>query len=54
MLAGSRELGLSLGDCVCLTTAAMSGAIAVTADRVWSKVNGQRLGGKILQVEVIR
>jgi PIN domain nuclease of toxin-antitoxin system len=54
MLAASRELGLSLGDCVCLTTAAMSGAIAVTADRVWSKVNGQRLGGKILQVEVIR
>jgi ribonuclease VapC len=54
LLGATRELGLSLGDCVCLTTAAMSGAIAVTADRAWSKLDGHRLRGRILQVETIR
>jgi len=54
LLGTRRDLGLSLGDCVCLATAARSGAIAVTADRAWSKVSGAKLRGKPLRVEVIR
>lgn len=54
LLGTRRDLGLSLGDCVCLTTAARSGAIAVTADRAWSKLNGAKLRGKPLRVDVIR
>lgn len=54
LLGASRKLGLSLGDCVCLTTAAMSGAIAITADHAWSKLNGARLRGKTLRIETIR
>ncbi len=54
LLGTRRDLGLSLGDCVCLATAARSGAIAVTADRAWSHVSLGRLQGKTLRVEVIR
>jgi len=32
----ARRSGLSLGDCVCLATAEMTRAVAVTADRSWS------------------
>ena len=54
LLGTRRDLGLSLGDCVCLATAARSGAIAVTADRAWSHVSGTKLRGKPLRVEMIR
>lgn len=54
LLGTRRDLGLSLGDCVCLATAARSGAIAVTADRAWSKLSGTKLRGKPLLVDVIR
>jgi PIN domain nuclease of toxin-antitoxin system len=54
-LQGSRrDLGLSLGDCLCLTAAAWSGAVAVTADRCWEELNGTKLGDHIVQVEIIR
>lgn len=54
LLGTRRDLGLSLGDCVCLATAARSGAIAVTADRAWSQVSLVQLRGKPVRVEVIR
>jgi hypothetical protein len=40
LLGTRRDLGLSLGDCVCLTTAAWLGAVAVTADRRWKELEG--------------
>jgi len=49
-----RELGLSLGDCLCLTAAAWSGSVAVTADRRWEELNGAKLGDHAIRVEVIR
>jgi PIN domain nuclease of toxin-antitoxin system len=54
LLGTRRDLGLSLGDCVCLATAARTGAIAVTADRAWSKLSGTKLRGRPMRVEVIR
>ena len=54
LLGARRDVGLSLGDCVCLATAARTGATAVTADRAWSRVSGTKLRGKPLRVEVIR
>jgi PIN domain nuclease of toxin-antitoxin system len=33
----AKRLGLSLGDCVCLTIAAWMGMTAVTTDRCWSE-----------------
>jgi ribonuclease VapC len=35
----TRELGLSLGDRACLALARREGAIALTADRAWRKVD---------------
>lgn len=43
----TQALGLSLGDRICLATAASCGAPAVTADKAWAGVPGA-------QVEVIR
>jgi len=43
----TRPLGLSLGDRICLATAARDSLMAVTADRVWAQVPG-------VSVEVIR
>ena len=37
----TRHHGLSLGDRVCLATAEMLGASAVTADRAWAKVEAR-------------
>ena len=54
LLATQNKLGLSLGDCVCLTTAALSKAIAVTADHRWKELDGIDLQGMRLRVEVIR
>ncbi len=35
----TRKLGLSLGDRACLALALREGAIALTADNAWSKLN---------------
>jgi ribonuclease VapC len=54
LLAKTRRQGLSLGDCVCLTVAACAGGTAVTADRRWKELDGQRIGSGEIQVQVIR
>lgn len=54
LLGTRRDLGLSLGDCICLTTAASSEAIAVTADRRWMELDGTLLQGNPIRVELIR
>lgn len=46
-LPSTQALGLSLGDRICLATAAKCGIPAVTADKVWAGVPG-------VLVEVIR
>jgi PIN domain nuclease of toxin-antitoxin system len=38
--AAARPTGLSLGDSVCLASAAIAGAVAVTTDRAWSRLKG--------------
>jgi PIN domain nuclease of toxin-antitoxin system len=54
LLGTRRELGLSLGDCVCLTTAAWLGAVAVTADRRWKELEGTVVNDETIRVELIR
>ena len=54
LLGTRRDLGLSLGDCLCLTVAAGLGAVAVTAERRWKQLHGARLGSLTIRVEVIR
>jgi PIN domain nuclease of toxin-antitoxin system len=54
LLGTRRDLGLSLGDCVCLTTAAWLGAVAVTAERRWKELDGAVVNDKTIQVELIR
>ena len=54
LVAHTRQQGLSLGDCVCLTVAASHGSIAVTADRRWQELSGQRIGNNTIRVQVIR
>jgi ribonuclease VapC len=44
----AKRLGLSLGDCICLTVAEAIGAVAVTADRRWSAVRA--IGAKVMQI----
>ena len=44
MRPSTRHVGLSLGDRACLATAATLGAIAVTSDRTWGRLN---LGVKV-------
>ena len=54
LVAKTRQQGLSLGDCVCLTVAASVGGIAVTADRRWQELDGQRIENNEIRVQVIR
>ena len=54
LLGSRRDLGLSLGDCVCLTAAASSGAVAVTADRRWMELDGTVANDETFRVELIR
>jgi ribonuclease VapC len=54
LMGTRRDLGLSLGDCVCLTMAAFRGAVAVTADRRWQEIDGAVLNDKTIRVELIR
>ena len=44
----AQRLGLSLGDCVCLTVAASNGATAMTAERRWSEIKG--LNAEVVQI----
>ncbi len=54
LIARERRRGLGLGDCICLTTAAMQSAVAVTAERLWKALDESEVGGRKLRVEVIR
>ncbi len=54
LLGTRRDLGLSLGDGLCLTTAARLGAVAVTADRRWQQLDGTVIQKKTIRVELIR
>jgi PIN domain nuclease of toxin-antitoxin system len=54
LLGTRRDLGLSLGDCVCLTMAAWLGAVAVTADRRWKELDGAVVNDQTIRVELIR
>ena len=54
LLGTRRDLGLSLGDCLCLAVAASLGAVAVTADRRWKELDGARMGSLAIRIEVIR
>jgi PIN domain nuclease of toxin-antitoxin system len=54
LMGTRRDLGLSLGDCVCLTTAAWLGAVAVTADRRWKELEGTVVNDGAIRVELIR
>ena len=40
MMPSTKPLGLSLGDRLCLATAVQRGAVAVTADKDWLKLQG--------------
>lgn len=54
LIGKSRSIGLSLGDCVCLTTAAYADAVAITAERLWKKCEGRVVSGHLIRVELIR
>lgn len=54
LLGTRRDLGLSLGDCVCLTAAALSGAVAVTADRRWKELDGTMIRDAAIRIELVR
>ncbi len=54
LIAGSlikktRQFGLSLGDRICLATAITRSETALTADRVWEKVEHKRLNVLIIR-----
>jgi PIN domain nuclease of toxin-antitoxin system len=53
-LARTRRQGLSLGDCVCLASAARRGSIVVTADRRWKELHGSRIADCELKIQSIR
>jgi PIN domain nuclease of toxin-antitoxin system len=44
----AKRLGLSLGDCVCLTQAEWRHLVAVTAERRWPEIDGRKV--KILLI----
>jgi len=54
LIAATRKQGLSLGDCVCLTCAAASGKVALTAERRWKELEGRRVSGAAIRVELFR
>jgi ribonuclease VapC len=47
--AATRHLGLSLGDCVCLSTGAVRGLTVVTKEKIWVQAAGAS-GVKVLVV----
>lgn len=54
LIGTRRDLGLSLGDCICLTTAAWLGAVAVTSDQNWKRLDGTVFRSETIRVEMIR
>jgi ribonuclease VapC len=54
LLGTSRDLGLSLGDCICITMAAWLGAVAVTSDQKWKRLDGAVFRSETIRVELIR
>ena len=54
LLGTSRDLGLSLGDCICITTAAWLGAVAVTSDQSWKRLDGTVFRSETIHIEMIR
>jgi ribonuclease VapC len=54
LLGSRRDLGLSLGDCVCITMAAWLGAVAVTSDQNWKRLDGAVFRNESIRVELIR
>jgi PIN domain nuclease of toxin-antitoxin system len=54
LVARTRQQGFSLGDCICLTVAALRGSTAVTADRRWQELDGQRIEHHMIRVQAIR
>ena len=54
LLGTRRDIGLSLGECVCLTMAACLGAVAVTADRRWKELEGAVINDQAIRIELIR
>ncbi|MEO7145053.1 MAG: VapC toxin family PIN domain ribonuclease, partial [Bryobacteraceae bacterium] len=54
LIGRTSRLGLSLGDCLCLTAAASHGAAAMTADRQWKAMDGVQVGANAVRVELIR
>jgi len=54
LLGTRRDLGLSLGDCVCLTMSSFRGAVAVTGDRRWQELDGTVVNDMTIRVELIR
>jgi PIN domain nuclease of toxin-antitoxin system len=51
--AANRDIGLSLGDAVCLTLAAVAGMKVITAERSWAKCEWPKLEGLGEPPEVI-
>ena len=47
--AATRSKGFSLGDCICLATAAARGWVAVTREKLWQEVGDAR-GIRVLVV----
>jgi ribonuclease VapC len=54
LLGTRRDLGLSLGDCICITMAAWLGAVAVTSDQSWKHLDGTVFRSETIRVELIR
>ena len=54
LIAATRAQGLSLGDCICLTSALAADRVAVTAERRWKELEGRQISGVSLRVELIR
>lgn len=49
-----REIGLSTGDCVWLSVAALGGRTAVTADKQWGKAAKSSICGRKVRILQIR
>jgi len=54
LIAETKKQGLGLGDCVCLTVSAWLGATAVTAERLWKKLEGFKINRIALSIQLIR
>jgi ribonuclease VapC len=54
LIAATRKLGLGLGDCLCMTVAAWRRATAITAERIWTKLEGRQLGRNSIRIQLIR